>query len=486
MIEESKKKYNSKIDLFNLITIILFVILSLIIGHFHEPWSDEAQSWLIAREQSIKDIFFYNSKYEGTFPLWILTLKLFISLGMKYEYIYIISTIISTIGVGIVLYKTNLPRIYKIFFAFNFYTLYQYSVVARSYCYFILAFACLIALYNERHTKIIKYFLNLILFSFISLHGMVISGILALFYFIEIIKECKKEKKKISKINRKKIICIAILAIVYIFEIIILIPPQDIYVDKNYESNIEMILLDVYVQIVPRYGNYFIKMLCLIGALFLCMILFEYRKYVKKEFWMLILSVLVIFLCIRCAPHHIGIVFLIFLTTIFLIDNKQIKYYMYVPVIIYTLLSVLTGIYDINENYSGAKQMADYIKNIDNYEEKNIYGIGYKCTAISPYFEDNIFDNRKDVYYLWSKQNTDLVLYKNALQIDFDDIDWNTDLPEYIVLENYDMSLSDGRFRYLIGKSEKYDLIFETNGRTFFKGIYSETEGYYLYKLKEI
>lgn len=482
-MEESKEKYNIKFDLFNLITISLFIILCLIIGHFHEPWSDEAQSWLIARDQSIKDIFFYNSRYEGTFPLWSLTLKFFISLGMNYEYIFVISTIISTLGVGVILYKTNLPRIYKIFFIFNFYTLYQYTVVARSYCYFILVFACLISLYNERHTRAIKYFLTLALMSFISLHGMIISGILALFYFIEIIKECKKENKRILN---KKYICIAFLVVIFIFEIIILIPPQDSYVDKNYKKNIENVLIDIFAQIIPRYGNYSIKILCLIGFLFLCVIVVEFRKYIKKEFKMIILSMLAIFLCLRCAPHHLGILFLVVLTMIFLINNKKIKYYIYVPVIIYTLLSFVTGIYDINDKYSGAKEMANYIKSIENYSEKDIYGIGYKCTAILPYFENNIFYNRNETYYLWSKENTDLVLYENALQIDFDDINWNIDLPEYILLENYDMSLSDGRYRYLIGKSGKYELVFETNGCTFFKGIYSETEGYYLYKLKEI
>ena len=58
-----KSKLNIKEQIANLIIILLFVFCCLFIGYFHEPWSDEAQSWLIAREEPIGEIFFYNSRY---------------------------------------------------------------------------------------------------------------------------------------------------------------------------------------------------------------------------------------------------------------------------------------------------------------------------------------------------------------------------------------------------------------------------------------
>ena len=69
-----------KIININNIIFILFIFFTLIIGSHHEPWTDEAQSWIIARDASVQEILFNISSYEGTFPLWILTLKLFITL----------------------------------------------------------------------------------------------------------------------------------------------------------------------------------------------------------------------------------------------------------------------------------------------------------------------------------------------------------------------------------------------------------------------
>lgn len=44
----------------------LYVLLSGWITHFHEPWADEAQSWLIARDSSLSDLFLKRLHYEGT------------------------------------------------------------------------------------------------------------------------------------------------------------------------------------------------------------------------------------------------------------------------------------------------------------------------------------------------------------------------------------------------------------------------------------
>lgn len=42
---------------------------------FHEPWFDEAQSWLIARDASFRDMLLVRPHYEGHPPLWWLMLS---------------------------------------------------------------------------------------------------------------------------------------------------------------------------------------------------------------------------------------------------------------------------------------------------------------------------------------------------------------------------------------------------------------------------
>lgn len=52
---------------------------------FHEPWFDEAQSWLIARDASFRDMLLVRPHYEGHPPLWWLMLSVPAKLGVPYE-----------------------------------------------------------------------------------------------------------------------------------------------------------------------------------------------------------------------------------------------------------------------------------------------------------------------------------------------------------------------------------------------------------------
>ena len=134
----------------NIIVFIIFAFLALVIGISHEPWADEAQSWIIARDASVGEIIWDISRYEGTFPLWFLTLKFFISIGLRYEYIYIVPTIISSLGLFVFLKKVDAPKYVKVLLPFTYYVFFQYTVVSRSYCYLFLAFSWWASIYKDR------------------------------------------------------------------------------------------------------------------------------------------------------------------------------------------------------------------------------------------------------------------------------------------------------------------------------------------------
>ena len=64
--------------------VILYCVLHFVIGHYHEPWFDEAQAWQIAKCASIKEILFKIPHYEGHPPLWHLILAIPAKLGVPY------------------------------------------------------------------------------------------------------------------------------------------------------------------------------------------------------------------------------------------------------------------------------------------------------------------------------------------------------------------------------------------------------------------
>ena len=88
-----------------LLVLISFIILTVIVGKNHEPWADEAQAWLLARDASIKDLITVNMRYEGSPVLWHMILKAFIKFGLTYEFLYIVPIIFTSIGVAIFEFK---------------------------------------------------------------------------------------------------------------------------------------------------------------------------------------------------------------------------------------------------------------------------------------------------------------------------------------------------------------------------------------------
>ena len=71
------EKSNKKDIIYKIVVIVGFVLLTILVANIHEPWSDEAQSFLLARDNSLKEILYY-SKFEGTAPLWFFIIKIFI------------------------------------------------------------------------------------------------------------------------------------------------------------------------------------------------------------------------------------------------------------------------------------------------------------------------------------------------------------------------------------------------------------------------
>ena len=188
---------------------------------------------------------------------------------------------------------------------------------------------------------------------------------------------------------------------------------------------------------------------------------------------------------IRAASHHIGILFLIIIVELLLNkNNKIIEILTVIVLVLYMILNVIACFNEVNGNYSGAKEMAQYIKQIEDFEKEDVYAVGYKTTAILPYFERNIFDNRKDAYYLWSSDNLELSLYVYFYEnMNYDTFFKEGKYPKYLLIQNYNLTNKDKKIREKIERSKLYQLKYETEGDNFYKASSSETEGYILYEL---
>ena len=465
-----------KNKLINISVFIIFLIFSLLVGSKHEPWVDEAQSWIIARDATVGEIVWDLSRYEGTMPLWQLTLKIFISCGLTYEYFYIIPILISLAGLIVFLKEVDVPNYVKILLPFTYYIFYQYTIIARSYCYLLLAFSLLLITYKNRMNKPLSYILALIFISFISMHGTIIFFILGILFFVEKLKQ-KELKCCIKEMFLFSITCI--------IEAIILFPSSDLYMTVSAVFPIIEIMKAI-GQVITGTGNIF-EILYNIVAFLIIFYFFIKACFIKnKDLFIVTISVFLFMFIIRFANHHGGIIFYLMIFGILTYYNElkdKSKYFekiFSIALILYCIFSIQCGFKDFYQEYSGSKEMAQYIKE-NNYDQKNIYGFGFLDVSLQPYFEENLYKNMDEAIYRWSINNKDFYTYCNIIYYNITDF---KDVPEYIVI-NWDESGQKWiKINDMIMKSNKYEVEYKTMGEKFFKNHIDGTEGFILYKLK--
>jgi hypothetical protein len=490
-----------KDNILNVIILVTFIVIAIFVGAHHEPWADEAQAWLIARDASVSDIILNLERYEGTPPLWHLILKCLIKLGYQYEYLYLISIFFVSLGFGIVLFKLKLPISIKILLPFTYFFLYEYTIKARNYCLILPTLAMVAVIYEERNDKPYIYNFWLGVLASISLHTALISGILFLFEIIEIGKDMLLDKKKF-KDSYKNIIACILLIFLYLFIIFCCMPASDAYVaititnlklDKNLPLRLIKLVIKMLEAFTVNRADKDMK-LYIIGLIYFLLLNYLIIRKNKKKilFLSIFISEVLFILFIRATDHHVGLILYTFLFALYLVrdgisvsSKKLLIIMLCVMFIIQIFWSILTIIPEIEYNFCAAKDVAAYLKTLD-YKNMKIYSSGYYSTAILPYFDENIFYNDRGgaTYYKWSSNNLDWVM--STEEEEFLYTNENDEIPDIIILHDNETSYS---YELLIEKIKKMGIYTETHfdGNTLYKGIKdlvdeSHYEGYYVFE----
>ncbi len=108
---------------------------------WHEPWADEAQAWLLARDHGWWPLMAHAIRYEGSPGLWHSLLWVLTRLQVSFTGMHWASGAIAAAGVFVLLRWSPFPLVLRILLPFGFWLAYQDAVVARSYVLFaVLAF----------------------------------------------------------------------------------------------------------------------------------------------------------------------------------------------------------------------------------------------------------------------------------------------------------------------------------------------------------
>jgi hypothetical protein len=454
---------------------LFFICLAFTVGVFHEPWADEAQSWLIARDTSLNELFKVMA-YEGSPALWPLILKVFIFFGLPYRYIFIIPLFFSSFGVWLLIFKSKLPLCYAVILPFTYYLFYQYTAVARSYCLILPCMELIVLAFLNRLKNPFIYGLLLILFSSICIHTALLSGVLFLLFCIDIIKSFKNADK-MQNINALAASIVVMLS--YFSTILYIMPPDDYSFSAHFIFNIKTILKNF----TDLFGNLFIynaKTVVNLAVMIVVIAAFLLFYKISARFILIASAVWVFLSVFYYNQWHLGIILLGFLLAFQLYPPKpkpkktlvKCKVYFNVVIGIFIFVQLFwsanTAIYDVLHVYSGAKAAAEFIKE-KHYDQQRIYGLGYYASALEPYFDSNIYKNKTqdNAYYFWSKENGDLTNDQIL-----------SDLPPVLVLSEFNKPDFTDIVKTLSALGYQQ---YEFDGASFIKTDIYESQRYYVY-----
>jgi hypothetical protein len=378
-----------------------YAVLVALTVHRHEPWADEAQSWLLARDSSLLQLWGTLLHYEGTPGLWQTLIHGLIGLGLGYSAYNFVSGILGLAAAYLLLRYAPFPLFIRLLLPFTYYLCYQYAVIARSYALIAPFLFAIAAIYPQVERKPWLTTLLLCLLAGVSVHGFLISVCIWLtLYAPSLLRAETSERKKLVITG---LIYWAVLA----FFLVCAWPAKDVaFAEHRGLSNLRLLPEVTKAGLAGALTGYWILALVLI-ALSLPLL----WRGGGWLFFLLSTTAFCLFGTIVYAQlWHFGIVFLAWLFATWISAYKT-------PATAPAILALAVAIgfqcywtatairYDWSHAYSGSLAASQYLRQAA-IASGEIYAIGYPSVAIQPYFPANIYsDYRGGAYWDWSKQN---------------------------------------------------------------------------------
>ena len=381
-----------------------YLCIGIFAGLHHEPWSDEAQSWLIARDSHNLIDLLRAVKYEGTLPTWHLINKVFQLAGLKYDYIFVIPLLFSAIGV-ILLFFTDAPLWSKIMLPFSFFVVYQNAVVARQYALVFPAMMLIVLFYKKRLEVPVRYHLALFLLAITSSYGVVITGSFMLWDFI-----CMLRKRFNDPVYKKSIVPFFVTGFVIVVMSYLSLPPDDCSASLTQYSFTKNATNALLFNIDNSFAQYAF-------LAFVLILLIYYFRHRLVQFLVIFTPLILFMMVVYQREWHMTYLFclIVSLMIIFKDDFKKTgrpaeKTGNYIAGGLVTVLLAVqcfTGLYsvyyDYKNVYSPSKEIAEFLR---PYAESGevIDRTGFNAVSVSPYFDDNLYSNDPygKTYFVWS------------------------------------------------------------------------------------
>lgn len=407
----------SQIQYGNIVIFVFYVMISFTGMIFHEPWRDEAQAWLLARDLSFGDLM-REMGYDGSPALWHLLLMPIAKTGLPYFSMNVIHWLIACLSAFLVIFRSPFEKWFRYMLVFSYFLLYEYSIIARSYALSVLFLFLIAMLYGKRKEKPLIMAILIALLANTNTHSVFAAGALSLIFAYEYIKEGIG-----SLLKTRVILSFVIIATGFGLFLFQLIPPADSWKPgllsgrdwpwifdsighaflPNYLSNPGMTL----------HFKHWSELLLLF--LFFILVVIMVSKDKRMLFFYLFSAGGLFFIFVFKHSgylRHYGFIYIYLIFSLWIGNYPELRKNLkdrirdinkntFLPIFVYCNLCLLlfgscvSGFYsiylDIDRLFSGSKEMAKIIS-VDFPRQKEIitYNI-HTITAIIPYLEGTKF-----------------------------------------------------------------------------------------------
>jgi len=376
----------------------------------HEPWADEAQAWLLARDASLATLWTKLLHYEGAPGLWQTLLHVLMRAGLTYSGYKFVGGILGLTGTWLLLRYSSFPLYIRVLLPFTYYLCYQYSVINRSYALLApLLFGCA-AMYQRAERKPALFTVLLSLIAGISVHGVVISGAIALAVSLRV----RKAWTELSALQRRRLI---VAGSVYVVVLMLLMisawPAKDVaFAEQRGLKSLTFARFE-YAAKISTAEAFTGEWITSLGLLALCL------PFLRRGRALLIFVAVISFFWIfgtvvYSQLWHYGMVWEVWLFAMWIaagraaLDRKA-QFALLAMIAVQCWWTFAAVRYDWKYPYSGSVEAARYFHQ-QPPSPGGLYATGYRSTALQPYFSANLFSNfhagGKAAYWDWSNRNT--------------------------------------------------------------------------------
>jgi hypothetical protein len=394
------------------------VLLAAVLVARHEPWFDEAQAWLLARDAGPAHLFLRQLHYEGTPGLWHALLMVPAKLGLPYWTMNVLSALLGSLAVLLVVRCSPFPWPVKLLLPFSYFVFYQYAVVARNYSLLAPLLFLVAVVYPRRFERVYLYVGLLALTANLSGHGAMIAGSLMALHGVETLR---RWRSMTGPSRRAHLVAFGAFTAVAGFIAFQLLPiPADLDFPHGFPVRPETLAATAGAMIDGALGD---QPALTLFVLAVC-VAFMVRARTLAVYLLPTVAVVVFATFAFRNVWHDGILFLLLVFGLWVAmtarpEPARGRWQVLLLVAIVPLLalhvtwSVRSFVYDVRSPYSGSRELAAFLRDHPRARGAVVYGTGFASFAVMPYLDHNPFANYNDgelpVYWPWSTKSSLLV-----------------------------------------------------------------------------